>query len=71
MFQQSSHSEIMTIIYLINHSTNKLFNEVCIYIKIDPPQANLQSSIFNRKYSIIYITPIPSNCAMRSFEYPR
>ncbi len=28
MFQQSSHSEIMTIIYLINHSTNKLFNEV-------------------------------------------
>ena len=29
MFQQSSHSEIMTIIYLINHSTNKLFNEVC------------------------------------------
>ncbi len=25
-FQQSSHSEIMTIIYLINHSTNKLFN---------------------------------------------
>ena len=45
MFQQSSHSEIMTIIYLINHSTNKLFNEVCIYIKIDPPQADLQSSI--------------------------
>ncbi len=28
MFQQSSHSEIMTIIYLINPSTNKLFNEV-------------------------------------------
>ena len=22
----------MTIIYLINHSTNKLFNEVCNYI---------------------------------------
>ncbi len=28
IFQQSQHSEIMTIIYLINHSTNKLFNEV-------------------------------------------
>ncbi len=37
----------MTIIYLINHSTNKLFNEVCIYIKIDPPQADLKSSIEN------------------------
>jgi hypothetical protein len=30
MFRQSSHSEIMAIIYLINHSTSKLFNEVCI-----------------------------------------
>ncbi len=26
IFQQSSHSEIMTIIFLINHSTSKLFN---------------------------------------------
>ena len=29
MFQQS-HSKIMTIIYLINHSTSKLFNQVCL-----------------------------------------
>ena len=28
MFQQSQHSEIMTIIYLINHSASKLFNQV-------------------------------------------
>ncbi len=27
VFKQSEHDEIMTIIYLINHSTNKLFNE--------------------------------------------
>ena len=30
MFYQSEHSKIVTIIYLINHSTSKLFNEVCI-----------------------------------------
>jgi hypothetical protein len=30
MFQQSQHSKMMTIIYLINHSTSKLFNQVCM-----------------------------------------
>ncbi len=59
MFQQSSHSEIMTIIYLINHSTNKLFNEVCIYIKIDPPQADLQSSIQSTIFNPILDNPHP------------
>jgi hypothetical protein len=28
-------------------------NSFAMYFKIDPPQANLKSSIFNRKYSII------------------
>jgi hypothetical protein len=28
MFRQSSNTEVITIIYLINQSTNKLFNEI-------------------------------------------
>ena len=42
----------MTIIYLINHSTSKLFNEGCIYVHISlfeiifsPPQFQLLTGV--------------------------
>ena len=64
MSQQSLHTELMTIIYLINQSTNKLFNEICnsifAFLRVSVP---IRPAAFNLRGCLICYFSISTICS--------